>query len=109
MEDIDGKYRVVTLIFTKYGNLTLCLYHCSLFLLPLIFTKNIYTYPLSNILLGKKGIHIKSCYVPKEKSHITIYQELHHFKQTRKGALLDYSENTKAYIASLQNKSSAAI
>ena len=28
-------------------------------------------------VLGKKGIHIKSCYVTKEKAHITIYQELH--------------------------------
>ena len=36
--------------FTKYGNLPLCLENCALFSLPLIFTKNIYTYTLSNIL-----------------------------------------------------------
>ena len=60
-------------------------------------------------LLGKKAMHIKSCYVPQEKSHITRYQELQNNKQTRKGVLLDYSENIKASITSLQNKSSAAI
>ena len=27
-------------------------------------------------VLGKKGTHIKSCYVPKEKVHITRYQEI---------------------------------
>ena len=25
-------------------------------------------------VLGKKGMHIKSCYVPKDKYHITRYQ-----------------------------------
>ena len=60
-------------------------------------------------VLGKKGVHIKSCYVPKDKSHITIYQELHNYKHTRKGVLIDYSENNKASITSIQNKSSAAI
>ena len=29
-------------------------------------------------VLGKKGMHIKSCYVPKDKTHITRYQELQH-------------------------------
>ena len=42
-------------------------------------------------VLGKKGMHIKICYVPKYKSHITRYQELHHYKQTQKAVLLDYS------------------
>ena len=42
-------------------------------------------------VLGKKGMDIKSCYIPKDKSHITRYQELQHYKQTRKGVLLDYS------------------
>ena len=54
-------------------------------------------------------MYIKSCYVPKDKSHITRYQELHNYKQTRKGFLLDYSENIKASITSLYNKSSDAI
>ena len=40
-------------------------------------------------LLGKKGMHIKSCYVPKNKAHITRYQEPQHHKQTRKGVLLN--------------------
>ena len=44
-------------------------------------------------VLGKKGIHIKSCYVPKDKYHITRYQEVQHYKQTWKGVLIDYSEN----------------
>ena len=59
--------------------------------------------------MGNKGIYIKSCYVPKDKAHITRYQELQHFKNTRKGVLLDYSEKIKASISSLHNKSSAAI
>ena len=54
-------------------------------------------------------MNIKSCYVPKDKAHITICQELQHFKQTRKGVIIDYSDNIKASISSLQNKSSAAI
>ena len=58
---------------------------------------------------GKKGMHIKSCYVAKDKAHTTRYQELQHYKQTRKGVLLDYSENIRASITSLQNKSSAVI
>ena len=60
-------------------------------------------------VLGKSGMYNQSCYVPKEKYHITRYQELRHFKQARKGVLLDYSENMKAPIPILQNKSSAAI
>ena len=47
---IDGNYLVVTLIFTKYGNLPLCLDNYALFSLPLIFTTSLYTYPLSNII-----------------------------------------------------------
>ena len=31
-------------------------------------------------VLEKKGMHIKSCYVPKEKSHITRYHELLNYK-----------------------------
>ena len=42
-------------------------------------------------LLGKKGMHIKSCYVAKYKAHTTRYQELQHYKQTWKGVLLYYS------------------
>ena len=60
-------------------------------------------------VLGNKVLHIKTCCVPKVKSHITRYQELQHYKQTRKGVLLGYSENIKAPITSLHNKSSAAI
>ena len=30
-------------------------------------------------ILGKEGMHIKSCYVPKDKSHIKRYQELQHY------------------------------
>ena len=52
-------------------------------------------------VLGKKGMHIKSCYVTREKSHIIRYQELKHYKQTWKGVLLDYSENIKSSITSL--------
>ena len=54
-------------------------------------------------------MHIKGCYVAKDKAHITRYQELQHYKQARKGVLLDYSENIIAPITSLQNKPSAAI
>ena len=54
-------------------------------------------------------MYIKSCYVPKYKDHITRHQELQHFKQTRKGVLLDYSEEMKASIASVHKNSSAAI
>ena len=55
-------------------------------------------------VLGKGGMHIKSCYVAKDKAHTTIYQELQHYKHTRKGVLIDYSENIRASITSLQNK-----
>ena len=47
---IDGNYRVITLIFTKYGNLPLCFENYALFSLPPIFTKILYTYLISNIL-----------------------------------------------------------
>ena len=60
-------------------------------------------------VLGSKVLHIKSSYDPKEKYHITRYQELHHFKQGWKGVLLDYLEKTKASIASLHNKLSTVI
>ena len=60
-------------------------------------------------VLGKMGMYIKSCHVSKDKAHRTRYQELQNFKQNQKGVLLDYSENIKAPITSLQNKSSAAI
>ena len=62
-----------------------------------------------NHILGKMGMHIKSCYVAKDKAHTTRYQELHHYKKTRKGVLLDYSENIKASITGKKNESSAAI
>ena len=47
---IDENYRVITPILEKYGNLPLCLENYALFLLPLIFTKYLYTYTLINIL-----------------------------------------------------------
>ena len=55
-------------------------------------------------VLGKKGMHIKSCYVAKDKARTTRYQELHNYKQARKGVLHNYSENIRASITSLQNK-----
>ena len=59
--------------------------------------------------MGKEGMHIKSYYVPEDKYHITIYQELQYLKQSRKGVLIKYPENMKPYISTLNNKSSAAI
>ena len=47
---IDGNYRVITLLFKKYGNLPLCLENYALFLLPLIFTNIFHTYPLMYII-----------------------------------------------------------
>ena len=44
-------------------------------------------------VLGKKGMHTKSCYVNKDKYHTARYQELQHYKQIPKGVILDYSEN----------------
>ena len=44
-----------------------------------------------------------------DKYHITRYQDLQHLKTDWKGVLRDYSENIKASISSLQNKSYAAI
>ena len=49
----------------------------------------------------KKSMYIKMYYVPKDKSNITRYQELHNFKQAQKGVLRDYSENIKSSISSL--------
>ena len=60
---------------------------------------------LSNVLV-RKGMHIKRFYVPKNKAHITRYQELHQFKQAWKGILIDYSAKIEASISSLQNNSS---
>ena len=54
-------------------------------------------------------MHIKSCYVAKYKAHTKRYQELQNYKKARKGVLFGYSENIRASITSLQNKSSAAI
>ena len=60
---IDGNYRVITLIFTKYGNLPLCLENYALFSLPPIKKKCIYTYALSNILyLGEPSGNIITNY-----------------------------------------------
>ena len=56
---IDGNYWVITLIFTEYGNLPLCLDNYVLFSVPMIFTKYIYKYTLSDILyLGKPSGNI---------------------------------------------------
>ena len=41
-------------------------------------------------VLGKKGMHIKICYAPKEKAHIKRYQELQQYTQARKGILQEY-------------------
>ena len=38
-------------------------------------------------VLGKKGMHIKICFAYMEKSHITVYQELHNFKAAQKGVI----------------------
>ena len=54
-------------------------------------------------------MHIKNCYVDKDKYHTTRYQELKHYKQTHKGVIIDYSENIRASITSIQNKSSSAL
>ena len=42
--EIDGSYRIITLNLKK-GNLPLYFENYSLFLLPPIFTKYLYTYP----------------------------------------------------------------
>ena len=34
-------------------------------------------------VLGTKGMNIKSCYFPKDRSHITINQELQHLKKSQ--------------------------
>ena len=74
MVRIDENYRVITLILKKYSNLPLCLENYALFLLPLIFTTILYTYPLryiiylwepsGNIILGGELIkpEIKKAY-----------------------------------------------
>ena len=54
-------------------------------------------------------MNIKSFHVAKDKAHTTRYQDLHNYKQACKGVLHNYSENIRASITSLQNKSSAAI
>ena len=43
VQAIDGNYRVITLIFKKYGNLPLCLENYALFSLHPIFTNILYT------------------------------------------------------------------
>ena len=53
LHDIYENYRVITLIYKKNGNLSLCLENYALFSLPPIFTKNIYTYTVEeNCSLG---------------------------------------------------------
>ena len=47
---VYGNYRVITLIFKKYGNLLLYLENYALFSLPPIFTNNLYTYTLIYII-----------------------------------------------------------
>ena len=54
-------------------------------------------------------MHIKSCYVAMDKSHIKRYQDIQHYKHNGKGVLHEYSEKIKVSISSLQNKSSTAI
>ena len=60
-------------------------------------------------VLGNKGTHNKSFYVPMEKYHLTRYQDLQLYKQTRMDVPLHYLENNKESITSIQNKSYAAI
>ena len=48
-------------------------------------------------------MHIKGFYVPKDKYHITRYQELQHYKQTHKGVIIDYLVNIKASITIMHN------
>ena len=56
---IDENYRVITLIFKKYGNSPLYLENYALFSLPPIFTNILYTYPLSYIIyLGEPSGNI---------------------------------------------------
>ena len=38
-------------------------------------------------VMGKKGMYIKSCYVPKDKAYIKRYQDLQQYKQAHKGVL----------------------
>ena len=88
---IDENYRVITLIFKKYGNLPLCLENCALFSLPLIFTNILYTYslryiiylgePSGNIILNYRVtfIHIyMHCYDPMFKN---IYETVFFLSQ----------------------------
>ena len=42
-------------------------------------------------VFGKKFMHIKSCYVTKDKDHTTRYQDLQNYEQACKGILHDYS------------------
>ena len=77
---IDGNYWVITLIFKKYCNLSICLKNCALFSLPTIFTNNLYTYtliyiiypvePSGNIISNYHGAFI----------HISIHGYDHNFK-----------------------------
>ena len=60
-------------------------------------------------VLGKKGMYIKSCCVPRDKPRITRYQELHNYKKAQQGVLNEYSENIKSTITILHNESSSAI
>ena len=61
--NMDGNYRVITLIFKKYGNLRLSLEKYALFLLPPIFTNILYKNPLRyKIHLGKLSGNIISNY-----------------------------------------------
>ena len=60
---IDGNYRVITLIFKKYGNLPLCLENYALCSLPPIFTNILYTYSLRDIIyIGEPSDSITSNY-----------------------------------------------
>ena len=38
-------------------------------------------------VLGKKGMNIKSCHVPKYKAHIKRYKDIQQYKQAWKGVL----------------------
>ena len=72
---IDSNYRVITLVFTKYGELPLCLDNYALFSLPLIFTKQLYLVePSGNIISNYHGTFIQifmHAYSPIYKNKIS--------------------------------------
>ena len=54
-------------------------------------------------------MQIKSCYAAMGKAHLKRYEDIQNLKASSKGVIQDYSENNKASISSLHNKSSTVI